>query len=163
MPGWLLNPHRNAGRERDWKAAVQVFNNDVAQLPSVRTDRSTKEAGVAPEKADHAAQAFQTAGSALGQVRDVMDHRSTNTPGAAAQLREAARSWAAALEEGAPSLSGIGESVPASLLTLLDEAADLLYALSARTALFRDGRQQAGETWVAVARRITEEVRDAVV
>ncbi len=130
MPGLLLNPHRNAGRERDWKAAVQVFTNDVARLPPVITDRSTREAGAAPEKADHASQALHTAGMALGQVRDVMDRRSTNTPGSAAQLREAALSWAAAVEEGAPPLSGIGESVPASLLTLLDEAAGWLYALS---------------------------------
>ncbi len=164
MPGLLLNPHWNAGRERDWKATVEAFTNGVAQLPSVTTDRSTKGAGATPEKVpDNAFQALHAAGSALGQVRDVMDQRSTNTTGAAAQLREAARSWAAALEEGAPSLSGIGESVPASLLTLLDEAADLLYALSARTALFRDVRLQAGETWVQAAQRITAEVRDAVV
>ncbi len=162
MPALLLNPHWNAGRERDWKAAVEAFTNDVAQLPSVNTDRSTREAGATPEKADHAAQAFQTAGMALGQVRDVMDRTSVTTTGAAAQLREAALSWAAAVEEGAPSLSGIGESVPAGLLTLLDEAADLLYALSLRTALLRDARQQPGETWVLAARRVTAEVRDAV-
>ncbi len=163
MPALLLNPHWNAGRERDWKAAVQAFTNDVAQLPSVRTDQGTTEAGAGPEKADHAFQALRTASMALGQMSDVMGQRSTNTIGAAAQLREAARSWAAAVEEGAPFLSGIGESVPTSLLTLLDEAADLLYALSLRTALLRDARQQAGETWVAVAQRITAEVRDAVV
>jgi hypothetical protein len=163
MPALLLNPHWNAGRERDWKAAVQAFTNGVAQLPSVNTDRSTKEAGAAPEKADHAFQALRTGGMALGQVRDVMDQRSTNTIGAGAQLREAARSWAAALEEGAPPLSGIGESVPAGLLPLLDEAADLLYVLSARPALLRNVRLQAGETWVLAARRVTAEVRDAVV
>jgi len=163
MPALLLNPHWNTGRERDWKAAVQAFTNDVAQLPSVRTDRGTTEVDAGPEKADHAFQALRTASMALGQVRDVMDQRSTNTMGAAPQLREAARSWAAAVEEGAPSLSGIGESVPASLLTLLDEAANLLYALSLRTTLLRDARQQAGETWVAVAQRITAEVRYAVV
>ena len=163
MPALLLNPHWNAGHERDWKAAVQAFTNDVAQLPPVLTDRRTREADAAPEKADHAAQALHTAGMALGQVRDVMDRTSTNTMGAGAQLREAASSWAAAVEEGAPPLSGIGESVPASLLTLLDEATDLLYALSARTALFRNVRLQAGETWGLAARRITAEVRDAVV
>src|SRR5258708_25105652 len=93
-----------------------------------------------------------------------MAQRSSNTAASAgAQLREAARSWAAAVEEGAPPLSGIGESVPASLLTLLDEAAGLLYALSARKALLRDVRLQAGETWVHAALRITAEVRDAVV
>jgi hypothetical protein len=53
--------------------------------------------------------------------------------------------------------------VPASLVTSLDEAADLLYALSARIALFRDVRQQPGETWVLAARRITAEVRAAIV
>src|SRR5258707_8346141 len=100
---------------------------------------------------------------ALGQVRDVMDRRSTNTPGAAAQLREAALSWAAAMEEGAPPLSGVGKSVPASLLAVLDDAAGFLYALSARTALFRNVRLQAGETWVDAARRVTAEVCDAVV
>ena len=164
MPWLLLNPHWNAGRERDWKAAVQEFTNDVALLPSVKTDPSMREAGAAPEKVpDHASEALRTAGMALGQVRGVMERRSTNIAGAGAQLREAARSWAAALEEGVPPLSGIGESVPASLLPLLDEAADLLYALSARMALLRDARQQAGETWVAVARRITAEVRDEVV
>ena len=83
--------------------------------------------------------------------------------GAGAQLRQAACSWAAAVEEGSPPLSGIGESVPASLVTSLDEAADLLYALSARIALFRDVRQQPGETWVLAARRITAEVRAAIV
>src|SRR5258708_23145538 len=93
-----------------------------------------------------------------------MAQRSSNTAASAgAQLREAARSWAAAVEEGAPPLSGIGESVPASLLTSLDEAADLLYALSARMELFRDVRQQPGEAWVLAARRITAEVRAAVV
>jgi hypothetical protein len=163
MPALLLNPHWNAGHERDWKAAVQAFANDVAQLPPVITDRRTREADAAPEKADHATQALHTAGMALGQVRDVMDRRSTNTPGAAAQLREAALSWAAAIEEGAPPLSGVGESVPASLLTVLDEAVGLLYALSVRTVLFRNARLQAGETWVDAARRVTAEVRDAVV
>ena len=163
MPALLLNPHWNTGRERDWKAAVQAFANDVAQLPPVITDRRTRQADAAPEKADHAAQALHTAGMALGQVRDVMDRRSTNTPGAAAQLREAALSWAAAMEEGAPPLSGVGESVPASLLAVLDDAAGFLYALSARTALFRNVRLQAGETWVDAARRVTAEVCDAVV
>jgi hypothetical protein len=163
MPALLLNPHWNTGRERDWKAAVQVFTNDVARLPPVIADRRTRVASAAPEKADHASQALHTAGMALGQVRDVMDQRSTNTPGAAAQLREAALSWAAAVEEGAPPLSGIGESVPAGLLTVLDDAAGMLYALSARTALFRNVRLQASETWVLAARRVTAEVRDAVV
>jgi hypothetical protein len=131
----------------------------------VQTDRSKKSASAAPEKVkDHASDALTTAGLALGQVRDVMAQRSSNTAAsAAAQLREAARSWAAAVEEGAPPLSGIGESVPASLLTSLDEAADLLYALSARMELFRDVRQQPGEAWVLAARRITAEVRAAVV
>ncbi len=163
MPALLLNPHWNAGRERDWKAAVGEFTSDVALLPAVQTDRGWKEAGAAPEKADHAAQALESTRSALGQVRDVMDQRSTNTVGAGAQLREAARSWLAAVEDGAPRLSGIGESVPEALVTLLDEAADLLYALSVRPTLWRNVRLQAGETWALAARRIVAEVRDAVV
>jgi len=164
MPWLLLNPHWNAGRERDWKAAVEAFTNDAAQLPSVKTGPNTTEAGAAPDKVpDHASEALRTASMALGQVRDVMDRRSTNTMGAGAQLREVARSWAAALEEGAPPLSGTGESVPEDLLTLLDEAADLLYALSARMALLRDARPQPGENWVEVARRVTAEVRDEVI
>ena len=163
MPALLLNPHWNAGRERDWKAAVGEFTSDVALLPAVQTDRGWKEAGAAPEKADHAAQALESTRSALGQVRDVMDQRSTNTVGAGAQLREAARSWLAAVEDGAPRLSGIGESVPEALVTLLDEAADLLYALSVRPTLWRNVRLQAGETWALAARRVVAEVRDAVV
>lgn len=156
MPALLLNPHWNSGRERDWKA-------DVAQLQAVYTDRHDSETSTSPEKPpDHASQTLHTAGQALLQVRGMMNQQLTNTAGPAAQLREAARSWTAAVNEGAPRLSGIGESVPVILMTLLDDAADLLYALAARVTLFRDAQQQGGETWVQAALRISVEVRNTV-
>ena len=45
----------------------------------------------------------------------------------------------------------------------LIKTSHLLYALSARVALFRDVRRQPGETWVLAAQRITAEVRAAIV
>ncbi len=153
--------------QRRWSTRVRQLRQDVAALRGMPSDVGLVLAplGAEPSRSDdHAARALGFISLAMGQLADVVADtgRSVHGPalgGVAAQLRDAAAAYEAALGVGAARLAGVPDPLDPMLLPILHDAAALGLAagVRSRSGLPSVTSRLDSETLASVAQRVREE------